>query len=91
MEEHGIDYAKLNIVKAKDVVTFGSLKVEFIKTSHSIADSVALAIHTPVGIIVHTSDFKVDFTPIDGQIIDLARFASLGEQGVLALLLTALM
>lgn len=86
MEEHGIDYAKLNIVKAKDVVTFGSLKVEFIKTSHSIADSVALAIHTPVGIIVHTSDFKVDFTPIDGQIIDLARFASLGEQGVLALL-----
>ena len=59
--------------------------MEFIKTSHSIADSVALAIHTPVGTIVHTSDFKVDFTPIDGQVIDLARFASLGEQGVLAL------
>ena len=86
MEEHGIDFAKLNTVKAKDVVQFGSLKVEFIKTSHSIADSVALAIHSPVGIIVHTSDFKVDFTPIDGEVIDLARFASLGEQGVLALL-----
>jgi ribonuclease J len=85
LEEHRINYADLHIVKAKDTVKFGSLRVEFIKTSHSIADSVALAIHTPVGIIVHTSDFKVDFTPIDGQVIDLARFASLGEQGVLAL------
>jgi len=86
LEEHRIEYADLHVVKAKDVVKFGSLRVEFIKTSHSIADSVALAIHTPIGIIVHTSDFKVDFTPIDGQVIDLARFASLGEQGVLALL-----
>jgi ribonuclease J len=85
MEEHGIDFAVLNIVKAKDIIDLGSFKVEFIKTSHSIADSVALAIHTPEGILVHTSDFKVDFTPIDGQVIDLARFASLGEQGVLAL------
>jgi ribonuclease J len=76
---------ELHIVKAKDIVNLAALKVEFIKTSHSIADSVALAIHTPVGTIVHTSDFKVDFTPIDGQVIDLARFASLGEQGVLAL------
>lgn len=85
MEEHRIDFAELHTVKAKDVIELGSMKVEFIKTSHSIADSVALAIHTPAGILVHTSDFKVDFTPIDGQIIDLARFASLGEQGVLAL------
>jgi len=60
--------------------------VEFIKTSHSIADSVALAIHTPVGVVVHTSDFKIDYTPIDGQVIDLAKFALLGKKGVLALL-----
>ncbi|HHU49111.1 MAG: ribonuclease J [Caldicoprobacterales bacterium] len=85
LEEHRIDFTSLHTVKAKDIVKFDSLQVEFIKTSHSIADSVALAIHTPVGTIVHTSDFKVDFTPIDGQVIDLARFASLGEQGVLAL------
>ncbi|HBG76153.1 MAG TPA: ribonuclease J [Clostridiales bacterium] len=87
LKEHGMEHdVSLHIVKAKDVVRFGNISVEFIKTSHSIADSVALAITTPVGVIVHTSDFKVDFTPIDGQVMDLARFASLGEQGVLALL-----
>ncbi|HHU79104.1 MAG: ribonuclease J [Caldicoprobacterales bacterium] len=84
LEEHRVD-ASLQVVKAKDVVRFGKMKVEFINTSHSIADSVAVAIHSPAGIIIHTSDFKVDFTPIDGQVIDLARFAGLGEQGVLAL------
>ncbi len=87
LKEHGMEHdVSLHVVKAKDVVRFGNISVEFIKTSHSIADSVALAITTPVGVIVHTSDFKVDFTPIDGQVMDLARFASLGEQGVLALL-----
>ena len=86
LKEHGIENASLHTVKAKDVVKFGSISVEFIKTSHSIADSVALAITTPVGVIVHTGDFKVDFTPIDGEVIDLARFASLGEKGVLALM-----
>jgi ribonuclease J len=85
LNEHGLE-AHLQTVKPKDVVKFGKISVEFIKTSHSIADSVALAIHTPVGIIVHTSDFKVDFTPIDGEVMDLARFASLGDKGVLALM-----
>ena len=74
------------IVKPKDTVKFGELEVEFIKTSHSIADSVALAIHTPVGIIVHTGDFKIDYQPIDGELIDLHRFAELGKQGVLVLM-----
>ena len=74
------------IVKPKDTVKFGELEVEFIKTSHSIADSVALAIHTPVGIIVHSGDFKIDYQPIDGELIDLHRFAELGKQGVLLLM-----
>ncbi|NLB40734.1 MAG: ribonuclease J [Clostridiales bacterium] len=85
IDEHKMENVHLQVVKFKEVVEFGSIKVEFMKTSHSIPDSVALAIHTPVGILVHTSDFKIDFTPIDGEVMDLARFASLGEEGVLAL------
>jgi ribonuclease J len=85
-KEHRITNAKLVCVKAKDTVKIGCFTVEFIKTSHSIADAVALAIHTPVGTIVHTGDFKVDYTPIDGQVIDLGKFAQLGQKGVLALL-----
>ena len=64
----------------------GSFKLDIIRTSHSIADAVALAIHTPVGTIVHTGDFKIDYTPIDGQVMDFAKFAELGKKGVLALL-----
>lgn len=60
--------------------------MEFIHTNHSIADAVALAIHTPVGVVVHTGDFKVDYTPIDGDVIDLQRFAALGKEGVLLLM-----
>ncbi|WP_204486588.1 ribonuclease J [Caldicoprobacter guelmensis] len=86
LKEHGIDKAVFQTVKANDTLKLGAFTVEFIKTSHSIADSVALAIHTPVGVVVHTSDFKVDYTPIDGQVIDLAKFALLGKKGVLALL-----
>lgn len=73
-------------IKPKDTVKIGELEVEFIKTSHSIADSVAIAIHTPVGTVVHTGDFKVDYQPIDGDLIDLHRFAELGRQGVLVLM-----
>ena len=87
LKEHSLDKkVKLHCVKAGDKVKFGVFKVEMIRTSHSIADALALAIHTPVGVIVHTGDFKIDFTPIDGQVIDLAKFAKLGEKGVLALL-----
>ncbi|HHY76930.1 MAG TPA: ribonuclease J [Clostridiales bacterium] len=76
----------MNIIKPKDVIKLGDFKVEFIKTNHSIADSVALAIHTPVGIIVHTGDFKIDYQPVDGELIDLHRFAELGKEGVLVML-----
>jgi ribonuclease J len=87
LEEHGmLKKTKFNVIKPGDTINLGDFKVEFIRTNHSIADSVALAIFTPVGTIVHTSDFKVDFTPIEGEVIDLMRFAELGRQGVLALL-----
>ncbi len=86
LKEHALDNIKLRCVKPADKIKLGNFKVEIIRTSHSIADAVALAIHTPVGIIVHTGDFKIDFTPIDGQVMDFAKFAKLGEKGVLALL-----
>ncbi|MBQ3080764.1 MAG: ribonuclease J [Clostridia bacterium] len=76
----------VNVISPRDTVQLGAFQVEFIKVSHSIAGACALAIHTPVGVIVHTGDFKVDFTPIDGQLMDLGRFAQLGNEGVLALM-----
>ena len=75
-----------NVVQYGDVVTLGDFKVEFIRTNHSISDSAALAISCPAGVIVHTGDFKVDFTPVYGDPINLQRFGELGHQGVLALL-----
>ncbi len=87
LKESGmLSRAKLNVVKAKDVIKFDDFKVEFIHTNHSIADAVALAITTPVGVLVHTGDFKIDTTPISGSMIDLARFGELGKKGVLALM-----
>ncbi|MGI6238182.1 MAG: ribonuclease J [Christensenellales bacterium] len=76
----------LNVVEAGDTVKLGVFRVEFIKVNHSIAGSCALAIHTPVGVVIHTGDFKVDYTPIDGAPIDLGRFAELGKNGVLCLM-----
>ncbi|MBP2031567.1 ribonuclease J [Clostridium algifaecis] len=87
LKEHGLlNKVKLECVKPRDVIKLDSMSVEFIRTSHSIADSTAIAIHTPVGVILHTGDFKIDYTPIDGSIIDLARFAELGKKGVLLML-----
>jgi ribonuclease J len=87
LEEHGIlSVTDMNDVEPGETIQIGSFKIEFIRTNHSIADSVALAIHTPIGIIVHTSDFKIDYTPIEGKAIDLARFSDLGKKGVLLLL-----
>lgn len=87
LTEHRIqDVVTVNIVKAKDVIKLDKMSVEYIKVNHSIADSCALAIHTPLGAVVHTGDFKIDYTPVDGEVIDLQRFAELGKRGVLALL-----
>lgn len=86
LKEHYIDYAELNVVKPKDIVKIGSVTMEFIKNNHSIADAVSIAIHTPIGIIYHTGDFKIDFTPIDGEIADLGRIAELGKKGIICML-----
>ena len=72
--------------KAGDRFKLGCFEIEFIHVNHSIADSVALAIKTPIGTVIHTGDFKIDVTPIQGEMIDLARLGQLGKQGVLALL-----
>ena len=85
-EANMLSSATLNLVKPGEIIKLDKLKVEFIRTTHSIADSCALAIHTPLGVIVHTGDFKVDFTPVDGEVIDLGRFAQLGKRGVLLLM-----
>lgn len=87
LREHKmLDKVRLHTVVPGEKVKLGQMMVEFIHTNHSIADAVALAIHTPAGIVVHTGDFKVDYTPIDGDIINLQRFAELGSQGVLLLM-----
>ena len=87
LEEHGLlKSTKLITVEPGEMVRVGKFYVEFIHVNHSIADSVAFAIHTDMGVVVHTGDFKIDSTPIDGDVIDLGRFGELGREGVLALL-----
>lgn len=85
-EKNLLGSAKLNVVKPGDIVAAGIMSVEFIYVNHSIPDSCALAIHTPAGVVIQTGDYKVDYTPTRGGIIDLARFGELGNKGVLALL-----
>ena len=87
LEEHKLlASTKLITVEQGQTINFGNIKVEFIRSNHSIPDAVMLAIHTPVGVVLHTGDFKVDLTPIDDKIIDLGRIAELGNKGVLALM-----
>ncbi len=86
LREQKVENVRLNIVKPGSTVQFGCFKVEFVNVSHSIAGSCALSITTPVGTVFHTGDFKVDFTPIDGNVIDLQRIAEIGNRGVLLLL-----
>ncbi|WP_330695096.1 ribonuclease J [Anaerotignum sp.] len=87
LREHKmLDKTVLHTVVPGERVKLGLFNVEFIHTNHSIADAVALAIHTPIGTVVHTGDFKIDYTPIDGDIIDLQRFGELGKEGVLLLM-----
>src|SRR5262245_4950216 len=83
--EHGIQGARLETVRPGNQISVGPFTIEFIRVTHSMPDCVALAIHTPVGVIVHTGDFKIDQTPIDGEHFDLHRFAALGAEGVIAL------
>lgn len=87
LHEHHVEDTCLECINAGDVIEIGCFKIEFIKVSHSIAGAVALAVTTPVGIIVHTGDFKVDYTPIDNEPIDINSFARYGTKGVLALLM----
>lgn len=87
LKEHGLlGTVKLNVVTPRQTVKLGCMAVEFIRVNHSIPDAVGMAIHTPAGVLIHTGDFKVDYTPIEGGIIDLPRFAELGNKGVLALM-----
>jgi len=87
LKEHDmLGVTKRKVIKHGQTINLGCFRVEFIKTNHSIADATALAIYTPAGVIVHTGDFKIDYTPVFGERIDLARFAELGRKGVLALM-----
>jgi len=87
LKEHGLNNTvKHKVVKYGQFINLGCFRIEFIRTNHSIADAASLAIFTPAGIIVHTGDFKIDYTPVYGDAIDLARFGELGKKGVLALM-----
>lgn len=87
LKEHNIlSDCQLNSVEAGDIVPIVNLKIEFIRSTHSIADACCIAIHTPLGVILHTGDFKIDYTPIDGLVMDLERIVSLGKQGILLLM-----
>ena len=87
LEEHKLlKSTRIKVVNPGQTISLGNMKVEFIRITHSIPDACSLAIHTPVGTVVHTGDFKIDYTPIDGEIVDFGRLAALGNKGVLALL-----
>ncbi len=86
LDEHKLGKEMLHCVNPGDTLRLGCFQIEFIKTCHSIAGAVALAVTTPIGTVIHTGDFKVDFTPIDGEPMNIARFAHYGSKGVLALM-----
>ncbi|MGM0396697.1 MAG: ribonuclease J [Bacillota bacterium] len=86
LKEHNLKNVELNVVKHGDKIKLGHFSVEFIRTTHSIPDSAAIALTSPIGTVIQTGDFKIDFTPITGETTDLNRFAELGNKGVLALL-----
>ena len=86
LNENNLDNSGLNVVNPGQIIKKGNFEVEFIRVNHSIQGAFGLAIKTPVGTIVHTGDFKIDYTPVDGEVIDLARFAALGSKGVLLML-----
>lgn len=87
LSEHGIlGSTKLNVINPGETFRLGDFTIEFIRSNHSIADAVAVALHTPAGVVLHTGDFKIDTTPIDGEMIDLGRIGELGKEGVMLLM-----
>lgn len=87
LEEHKLlRSTKIKVVNQGQTITLGCMRIEFIRMTHSIPDACSLAIHTPVGVVLHTGDFKIDYTPIDGEKVDFGRLAELGNRGVLALM-----
>jgi len=86
LKEHHLKNVQLNVVRPRDIIKIGPLDIEFFRVCHSIPDCMGIAVHTPLGIILHTGDIKLDQTPVDGQIVDFRKMAELGEKGVLAML-----
>ena len=87
LKEHSmLSDCTLNIIEPGELIKLEQFKIEYIRNNHSIPDSCSIALHTPVGVIIHSGDFKVDFTPIDGSVMDLQRYAQLGKKGVLLLM-----
>lgn len=86
LREHDLNKVRLNVVRPRDYIKIGPFEIEFFRVSHSIPDSMGIAIHTPVGIILHTGDIKLDQTPVDGQVVDFRKLAELGERGVLVMM-----
>ena len=86
LREHDLEHVELNSVKPRDIVNLGVFEIEFVRVTHSIVDGVGFGIRTPVGLVVHTGDFKLDPTPVDGQLMDFHRFSEYGEKGTILLL-----
>lgn len=86
LDEHGITDNNLHTIKPGDIIKAGSFRMDFMRVNHSIPDAIAIAINTPIGTIIHTGDFKIDHTPVDGQVTDLSKFADYGDKGVLCLM-----
>ena len=86
LKENGVSSESLVTIKPGDRVIVGSFRLDFIRVNHSIPDAIAIAINTPIGTIIHTGDFKIDHTPVDGQVTEFSKFAEYGDRGVLALL-----
>ena len=86
LKENGVSSENCRIIKPGDKITAGAFKLDFIRVNHSIPDAIAIAINTPIGTIIHTGDFKIDHTPVDGQVTEVNKFAEYGDRGVLALL-----
>lgn len=86
LKESNLNHIKTTVIQPRDVIKLGIFRIEFIRVSHSIPDAVGIAVHTPLGTIVHTGDFKLDHTPVSGEILDIHKFSELGDKGVLCLM-----